>query len=147
VLTRAHEERLDSLARQFLNVLRSRTDLGPYQAEFTDRLKVTFPARHPETGNLVVRLDYDEVTVSIGDGFHTHFPTFGEDIPIDQREQAAVEEAVAYIEDFLADRLVLRLRLKNGMVRSGETFPIDAEAKPLGPGERDYLWSGPRPAA
>ena len=148
MLRRDQEAGLDSLAREFLSVLRSRIDARLYRAEFTDRLKVTFPARHPETGDLVARLDGDEVTVSIGLGFHTHFPTYPEDEPsLDKREQAAAEEAIDYIEEFLADRIVLRLHVKNGEIRSAETFPIDYAAKPLASGDKEYLWSGPRPAA
>jgi hypothetical protein len=143
MLTPDQEARLDSLAREFLSLLRGRIDVGLYRAEFTDRLKVTFPARHPETGDLVVRLDGDEVTVLIGWGFHTHFPTFGEDLPVDKREQAIAEEAIDYIEDFLADRTVLRLHVQNGEIRSAETFPIDYATKALAPGDKDYLWSGP----
>jgi hypothetical protein len=144
MLTRDQEERLDPLAREFLGALRSRIDARLYRAEFTDRLKVTFPARHPETGDLVARLDGDQVTVSIGLGFHTHFD-LEDELPVDRREQAAAQEAIDYIEEFLADRIVLRLRFKNGEPRSGGTFPIDYPEKPLAPGEKEYLWSGPRP--
>jgi hypothetical protein len=145
MLTPDQEGRLDSLEREFLGVLRSRIDPRLYRAEFTDRLKVTFPAKHPETGDLVVRLDGDEVTVSIGLGFHTHFPTFPEDEgSVEERERAAAEEAIDYIEGFLADRIVLRLRFKNGEIRSGGTFPVDYPEKPLARGEKEYLWSGPR---
>jgi len=148
MLTPDQERRLDSLEREFLSVLRSRFDPRLYQAEFTDRLRVTFPAKHPETGDLVVRLDGDEVTVSIGLGFHTHFPTFVPDeLPPDKRDQAAAEEAVEYIEEFLADRIVLRLHFKNGEIRSGGTFAVDYPEKPPGPGDKEYLWSGPRSAA
>jgi hypothetical protein len=149
VLTPDQEARLDSLAREFLSVLRSRIDPRHYRAEFTDRperLKVTFPARHPETGDLVVRVGGDDVTVSIGLGFHTHFPTFMEELPVDNWERAAAEEAIDYIEEFLADRIVLRLHFKNGEIRSGGTFSVDHPAKPLARGEKEYLWSGPRPA-
>jgi hypothetical protein len=145
MLTREQEERLDSLAREFLSVLRSRIDARLYRAEFTDRLKVTFPARHPETGDLVVRLDGDEVTVSIGLGFHCHFPTFKEDLPVDKWEQAAAEEAIDYIAEFLADRTVLRLHFVNGEIRSAGTCPVGCPAEPLAPGDKEYLWSGPRP--
>jgi hypothetical protein len=146
MLTPDQEARLDSLAREFLSVLRRRIDGRLYQGQFTDRLTVTFPARHPETGDLVVRLDGDEVTVSIGLGFHTHFPTYTEDeLPVDKREQAAAEEAIDYIEEFLADRTVLRLHFVNGEIRSAGTFPVDSPAEPLPRGDKEYLWSGPRP--
>jgi hypothetical protein len=145
MLTPDQEARLDPLARAFLTVLRSRIDPRLYRAEFTDRLTVTFPARHPETGDLVVRVGGDDVTVSIGLGFHTHFPTFMEELPVDKWERAAAEEAIDYIEEFLADRIVLRLHFVSGF-RSGGTFPVDSAAEPPAPGDREYLWSGPRPA-
>lgn len=146
MLTPDEEARLDSLAREFLSVLRSRIDARLYRTEFSDRLKVTFPARHPETGDLVAWLDGDDVTVAIGLGFHTHFPTFVEDeLPVDKRERAAAGEAIAYIEELLADRIVLRLHFVNGEIRSGGTSPVDCPAEPLAPGDKEYLWSGPRP--
>jgi hypothetical protein len=145
MLTRDQEERLDPLAREFLSVLRIRIDPQLYRAEFTDRLKVTFPARHPETGDLVVWLDGDEVTVAIGLGFHTHFSTDTDELPVDRRAQAAAEEAIDYIGEFLADRIVLRLHFVNGEIRSAGTFPINSAANPPARGDKDYLWSGPRP--
>ncbi len=56
------EARLDSLAREFRTVFRQRLDNVRPREEFTDRLVVTVPALHPETGDIVVWLDGDEET-------------------------------------------------------------------------------------
>jgi len=70
------EARLDSLAVEFRSAFRRRLpDVHPRE-QFTDRLVVTVPALHPETGDIVARLDGDDVTVSLGEHFHCHFETY-----------------------------------------------------------------------
>jgi hypothetical protein len=138
------EARLDSLARKFRAVFQQRLgDMQPRE-EFTDRLVVTVPALHPETGDIVVWLDGDEVTVGIGEHFHCHFETYlDEGVPQAHREGLATERAVEFIEAFLADSIVLRVRREGGRVVSAGTHPVDTQQASPDAGETDYLWSGP----
>ena len=138
------EARLDSLAREFRTVFQQRLDNVRPREEFTDRLVVTVPALHPETGDIVVWLDGDEVTVGIGEHFHCHFETdLDGGVPQADRERLAVERAVEFIEAFMADSIVLRVRREGGRVVSAGTHPVDTQEASPDANETDYLWSGP----
>jgi len=139
------EARLDSLARAFRTVCRQRlSDVQPRE-EFTDRLVVTVPALHPETGDIVVWLDGDEVTVGIGEYFHCHFETDeAEGVPQAERERLAAERAVEFIASFMAGSIVVRVRRERGRVVSAGTHPVDTQRSAPDADETDYLWSGPR---
>lgn len=140
-----HEEfmNLDGLSQAFLNAFRSALPNVSHKEGVTDRLEVIIPARSPEVGDIVARLDGDEVTVSIGDYFHCHFSTFMlEGLSPDEAEREAAREAVEYIADFMADEVVLRLHFDGGRFQMSETYHRDIEVEPLGPGDREYVWSG-----
>jgi hypothetical protein len=63
------EVRFDPLAREFRAAFQRRLADLQVREEFSNRLVVTIPALHPETGNIAVWLG-DEVTVGIGEHFH-----------------------------------------------------------------------------
>jgi hypothetical protein len=139
------EGRLDSLAREFRAAFQRRLPHVDACEEFADRLVVTIPALHPETGAIVVWLDGDEVTVGIGKHFHCHFETYlDQGIPEAQRARLAAQRAVDFIALFMADAIVLRISRQRGRVVSAMTVaPTTLESSP-GPNETDYLWSGPK---
>ena len=139
------EARLDPLAREFRAAFRRQlADKDSYE-EFTDRLVVTIPALHPETGSIIVWLDGDEVTVGIGEHFHCHFETYlDETVAPDERNRVAAERAVEFIANFMSDSIVLRVQREGDRVASAGTFSVEAPHAPPGAREIDYLWSGPR---
>lgn len=138
------EARLDSLARDFRRVFHQRLGHVNAYEEFTDRLVVTIPASHSDTGNIVVWLDGDEVTVGIGEHFHCHFETYlDEGLPGAERERLAAERAVDFIASFMADSIVLRVTRERGRVVSAGTYPVDTLDAPPKADEIDYFWSGP----
>ena len=139
------EARLDSLAQEFRAAFQQRLPQVRPREEFTDRLVVTVTAQHPETGDIIVWLDGDEVTVAIGEHFHCHFETYLDDgVPQHQRERLAAEQAVDFIASFMAGSIVLRVRREKGQVVSAGVFPVAAQETSSAANETDYLWSGPR---
>jgi len=139
------EARLDALAREFRRVLQQRLKHISLREEFTDRLVVTIPGAHPETGDIVVWLDGDEVTVGIGEHFHCHFETYLEEgQPQVERERLAAERAVDFIASFMSDSIVLRVTREGGRVVSAGAHPVDALNAPPNSDIAEYLWSGPR---
>jgi hypothetical protein len=139
------EVRLDPLAREFRAAFQRRLADLQVREEFSDRLVVTIPALHPETGNIVVWLDGDEVTVGIGEHFHCHFETYlDEAVTAGERDRVAAEQAVEFVANFLADSIVLRVQYEDGRVGSASAFSVDSPHSPPGPQEIDYLWSGPK---
>ena len=138
------ESRLDSLSREFRAALLHRLPDLKYREEFTDRLVVTIPAHHPETGAITVWLDGDEVTVGIGEYFHTHFEAYlveRTEPTQTERERGAAARAVAFIADFMADEIVLRIS-RDG--RYASTSHRSIQKGLPGPEEVEYLWSGPK---
>lgn len=83
---------LDSLAQRFLDELERIIPRGSFQAEPTDELIVTVPARDAEVGAITVWLDDDEISVELGTWYHCHFEAATRNAPtLVQREQAAAE--------------------------------------------------------
>ena len=141
-----HEEfmNLDGLSQVFLNTFRRMLPNVNHKEEVTDRLEVTVPAQSPDVGDIVARLDGDEVTISIGDYFHCHFSTFlQEGLSPAEAESEAAREAVEYIADFMADEVILRLHFTGGRFRMSETYHREVDVKPPAPEDREYVWSGP----
>jgi hypothetical protein len=145
MLNANEEARLDSLSRLFRATFRDRLPDAAAIESFDDRLVVTIPAKHPATGDVVVRLDGDEVTISIGSHFHCHFDVhFDEERPLTERERLAAIRAVDFITGFLADGMILRVRREGDSVVAAEVSPLRDIKRPPVAGETDYLWSGPR---
>jgi hypothetical protein len=142
MLTPEQENALDSLSRAFRDALGERLPAVRRVEHFTDRLIVTIPAQHAETGPITVWLDGDEVTVGIGERFHTHFEAYldASDLPQAERERRAAAQAAGFIADFMADRILLRVTRDGG---SAGTRAVESAPAP-GPEEIDYLWSGPK---
>lgn len=103
------------------------------------------PAKNPEPGDIQVWDDVVELTISIGNMFHCHFdPTVFVDGNVSQEEaeQKCIDSAVAFIEDFLAEKTILYVKFSNGKpgmsgivnCQNEETIPKNA---------RKFIWSGP----
>ena len=138
------EKALDSLAREFRAALRHRLPNLEWVEDFSDRLIIRIPAHNPETGAITVWLDGDEVTVGIGEYFHTHFEAYlteQAELTQTERERRAAARAAAFIADFMADEIVLRIG-RGG--RNAGTFHRAIKEEPPGPEQMDYLWSGPK---
>src|SRR5882724_5592448 len=102
---------LDGLSLALIDEFRRMLPSAGRKEEITDRLEVTIPSIHPEVGDIVARLDGDEITVSIGEHFHCHFSTYLQDsLSSDEVERATAREAVEYIADFMAGDMILRLQ-------------------------------------
>lgn len=91
--------KLDSLSRCFLAEVQKSFPDQNLEIKLTDRLEVVLKAKSPEFGNIHVWLDGDEVTVGIGDFYHTHFETYLDNtVPKDEAESMAVSESINFIK-------------------------------------------------
>jgi hypothetical protein len=136
---------LDSLSRTFLPMWRTRPPARFAHESFTDRVTLTIPAKSAAVGPLVLYLDGDEITLSIGDHTHCHFSAYAAVGSASEIEREITEKAIRFVEDLLADRVVIWSRREGGHVRSGGTYFVD-ETGHTGrdPGSDGYLWSGRR---
>jgi hypothetical protein len=153
------EAKLDSLSRLFRAAFQRRFAHVPHREEMVDCLVVTLPAPTQETGDITVWLEGDEVTVAIGKHYHRHFETYLRDEPVEIQERDAVESALDFIEEFITEKLFLRVSRKGERIVSAALLSVDspdgAQSWLIVPGgdagpddddwhEADYVWSGPR---
>ena len=137
---------LDSLSQRFLTELERVVPRDSFRKEFTDRLIVTITARDSEVGDITVWLDGDEVTVGIGKLHHSHFEVYTQRAELlDEREQAAAENATGYIRDLLDDRIHIQVQYELGRCKgSCSWYPEHADRPRLIAGVdevREYVWS------
>jgi len=135
---------LDSLSAAFIEELKSVLPDFERFLVIADHVGLIIPARHRQTGDMHIWLHDDQITVAIGLSFHWRFFThdFASDDPTWQpheNEREAAREAVKFIRDVLADKVVLYVSSHTaGSYDRGST-----SQPPMEPGMREYVWSGP----
>ena len=98
----------------------------------------SFPAAHPEVGDLCIDDDGDELTISVGKLTHGHFTPRNFHRPTHEREEDLIERVLQFLDEVFHDRIEFWTAGKCGGWHSrGE--------EPLAPGHniRTFVWSGP----
>ena|SRR5438309_5182531 len=133
----------DPLGHHLVEVLRAGALPVPFEESFSDRLEVTVRGASP-IGDLTILSDPEELTLYVGEHTHCHFSLYmHQDRSPAAAIDAVVEETVGFLDDLLADRIVVWSRSVGGGVPSaGGTFRRDTAPDLLEPGARAYLWSG-----
>jgi len=100
--------------------------------------KVSFPAAHPEVGDLGIHDDDDELTISLGRLTHGHFSPFDYAAPQDEREEEVIERVLAFLDAVFNDQMEFWSSEKAGgwHLRGEEPIVRRRDA-------RRYTWSGP----
>ena len=147
MLTDDELSRLSPLAQQFRKQFFYSFPTLPHREEFTDCYELIVPAAHPDVGDLRVRDDEEELTLSVGPHhWHVTLSHFDEQ-PQEPQIPFAAGAANAAIDDLraiLGNVTIFRMRQANG--RSEHTMSYGPEYPrrlPLQPGEREYRWTGP----
>lgn len=135
----------NSLFDQFLSQLKSNLSDIELITNSPPDAALTIPAKNPETGDIKVWDDGVELTVGIGKIFHCHFDStvfFHDNVSKEKAEEKCIDSAVAFIEDFLAERTILYIRYSDGKPgMSGIVNRQNVEATPKN--TRMFVWSGP----
>jgi hypothetical protein len=128
----------DSLSKIFLADLESHiSDCRNFIVK-SDRLELIIPAKSQETGELHIWVDGDEITVGIGQHFHTHFDTFSNFATLAEREKEASRQASQFIQDVLADKVIIYVS-----ERSAGCYSVGSKGEALvKPGDKKMVWSG-----
>ena len=128
----------DSLSKIFLADLENYIpDCHKFIVE-SDRLELIIPAKNQKTGELHIWLDGDEITIGVGQFFHTHFDTFSNFATLTEREKDASRQANQFIQDMLADKIVIYVSEK-----WAGCYPIGSNREILTkPGDKKMVWSG-----
>jgi hypothetical protein len=113
---------------------------GRYEAE--GNLVATFPAAHPEVGDVRVWDDGDEATVGIGDITHFHVNPYDSALSQTELEGWVAGEVVRFLHLLFEDRVLLWKGTKGG---SGGSKELDSPptSVPVDPEKQWFLWSGP----
>lgn len=98
----------------------------------------TFPAVHPEVGDLRVDDDGDELTIIVGELTHGHFTPRNYQTPSQEKEEELMERVMEFLDEVFADQIEFWTADRaGGWHARGE--------EPLGqwPHRRKFVWSGP----
>jgi hypothetical protein len=136
--------RLPAFAQTFLALCRERGSLSSGRAELRGHdLWIVIAAQAGAVGDLEILVDANEVTVYVGHHTHCHFSSYEGDGPAE--DLATCEQAADFLEDVLADRVVIRsVRRPDGQRGSGGTYSLGTRPRLVDAGSDAFLWSGKR---
>ena len=98
----------------------------------------TFPAAHPDVGDLTIFCDDVELTIAVGHLTHGHFSPWNEKPPQDEREEKVIGHVLAFLDAVFADQMVSWSADKAGGWHGRGDEPIVRR-----PGARRFTWWGP----
>lgn len=104
----------------------------------------TFPASHPDVGDVTVWDDENEVTVGIREITHTHFETTEGSMSPSVMAQQVTADVVHFLENLFADRILL-WRSWSGRSASWQLVEGSIDDVPREKTGRWFVWSGPLP--
>jgi hypothetical protein len=98
----------------------------------------SFPAAHPEVGDLQIYDDEEELTVSVGQLTHGHFAPRNDQQPLEKREEEVVGRVIEFLDAVFDDRIAFWSSGKAGGWYPRAEVPVVRR-----PSARTYTWSGP----
>jgi hypothetical protein len=100
----------------------------------------SFPAAHPEVGDLEIHDDDEELTIYVGQLTHGHFSPRDYQEPLETRDEEVVNRVIEFLDTVFKDQVEFWSAGKGKMGR----WDLRRE-EPLvrRPGMRRYVWSGP----
>jgi hypothetical protein len=98
----------------------------------------SFPAAHPEVGDLRIDDDDDELTISVGQLTHGHFSPRNYQLPSQEKEEELIERVLEFLNEVFHDRIDFWTAGK-----SGGWHPREGEPVAPRPNMRKFVWSGP----
>ena len=98
----------------------------------------SFPAAHPEVGDLRIDDDGDELTISVGQLTHGHFAPRSYETPAHEKEEELIERVLEFVDEVFHDRIEFWTAEK-----CGGWHPRGEEPLAAGPNMRRFVWSGP----
>jgi hypothetical protein len=98
----------------------------------------SFPAAHPEVGDLRIDDDDDELTISVGQLTHGHFTPKNYRLPSQEKEEDLIERVLEFLDQVFNDQIEFWTANKTGGWHARGEEPIGNW-----PTRRRLLWSGP----
>ena len=100
---------------------------------------VTFPAKHPQVGDVQINDDGYEITLVAGKFTHGHFSNY-DDIPVAEKEKKIAEDVADFLDKLLSDQVIFWGSPKGG----GGWRVVDSTSSDKPKHRNEYVWSGPR---
>jgi hypothetical protein len=98
----------------------------------------SFPAAHPEFGDLQIHDDEEELTISVGHLTHGHFSPNDYREPLEKREEEVINRVIEFLDAVFNDQVEFWSAGKmGGWHRLGEEPAVRRTDA------RRYVWSGP----
>jgi hypothetical protein len=98
----------------------------------------SFPAAHPEVGDLRIDDDGDELTISVGQLTHGHFTPKEYQLPSQETQEDLIERVLEFLD------LVFNDQIEFGTAdRAGSWYARGEEPIGQWPNRRRFVWSGP----
>lgn len=151
MLSTEDESRLSPLARRFRAAFQAALPQLAAHEVVDDGYRLQIPPQDEHTGGMEVLVEPQEISVSVGCHWHSHFTPGGHD-PLTNEgqpdgtktEAEACDEAIRFMQDVMNDRLLIRVYLRGDQVQGAkiqtrDQFNLDTETGEF----RDYVWSGP----
>jgi hypothetical protein len=98
----------------------------------------SFPAAHPDVGDLRIDDDDDELTISVGQLTHGHFTPKDYHPPSQEKEEPLIERVLEFLDQVFDDRIEFWTDGKAGGWHVREGTPIG-----LRPNRSRFVWSRP----
>ena len=98
----------------------------------------SFPAAHPEVGDLQIDDDGGELTISVGRLTHAHFSPTTFQAPSQKNDEEVVERVIAFLVKVFNDQIEFWAADK-----MGGWHPRGKEPLVQRPNMRRFVWSGP----
>ena len=130
----------------------SHTLIPALRQQFTDRalrvehslrLRIVFPAAHPEVGDVIIWDDGSEATVEVG-SMHGHFNPYNSQLSDAEVAEAVTEAVIDFLTSLFSDCVVLYRSPNQKHFGGWHVFDEPVRAIPAEyRGYQVYVWSGP----
>lgn len=102
---------------------------------------VSFPAQHPEVGDVEVHDDVQELTVHAGNFTHIHFSNYDAALSKEQAADQVAEDALEFLMKLFADQIVMW----GSHDRGGGCYDRETGSSSSFDRGQEFVWSGPIP--
>jgi hypothetical protein len=98
----------------------------------------SFPAAHPDVGDLRIHDDGDELTITVGELTHGHFSPTNHQAPSEEKEDQVIGRVMKFLDEVFADQIEFWTA-----DRAGGWHPRGKAPSLQRANMRRFVWSGP----
>lgn len=129
MLNKENEAHIEMFSHEFYNEFKAAFPLLIFEYDLSKNYIIRIPAVNAEFGDIKIVNDFNEITVLLGEYFHTHFEraSYEDDIFDSTVRKQIITDTISFISDVLSDKVVLRVEkrgnrlLSSSIVYLGET--------------------------